>query len=409
MTVQPAPLDFLKAVELIVSTSLPTGSEQIRLQDALGRVPAQALRSRIPQPAFNQSIRDGFVVADSGFTGSEKGNRYFHLEREIAAGPGKECTLPKGKTGRIMTGGLIPKNGVRVIPFEDCCEKDGLLAVAESSLSKRDTFIRKKGSQIGINRVVVADGVIINADHLALLAETGIFAFDVFKKVRVAYFCTGSELQSAGEPQTGMKISANRYLLDSLITSFGAIPDDRGIVQDISSELCRTIEEIDLQKVDVIISTGGMGPGKYDLLEGAFVAAGGKILYRSLNVRPGKSTLFGLLGTRLFFGLPGPPPAVRALFNELIRPALLTMQGVRFPLPRSAEAFLLEDFYLKRGGVFGLKGGRLFFREGKCMVRKTKRNESPNCYLLFQPTRQQYRKNELITVHFTDSPFAPCQ
>jgi len=408
VSTQTVPLDLSDAIQLIIDKCSLVGRERVDLKRALGRVTARPLLAEAPQPGFDQSTRDGFVICDGGIELADRHHQYI-IVGEIAAGPNEECRLSSGQTGRIMTGGLVPVNSIRVIPYEECLEKDGLLIVPEQALSVPDSYIRRRGSDIAMGRTVVGAGEVINADHQAILAATGNFSVDVRKKARVSYFCTGSELLSKEDTmRTGMKISANRYLLNGLITSFGAIADDRGIVRDLSKELCEAIANINAGQTDVVISTGGMGPGKYDLLEEAFVEAGGQVLYRALNVRPGKSTLFGLLDSMLFFGLPGPPPAVRVLFNELICPALLTMQGVKDPLPGSTKAVLTEEINLKRGGVMGLKGGRFSFDQGRCTVRLTRNNEPPTCYLLFQAGKKLYNKGELITIHFIGSPFASC-
>lgn len=408
MKTKPAPLDLSDAIQLIISKSSLTDGEHIDLKKALARVAMAPLCAKIPQPGFDQSTRDGFAIGDRG-TRFDDSTRQYSIDGEIVAGPSEECSLSPGGASRIMTGGLVPVNAIRVIPYEDCQEKDGLLFVPEKPLSTTDTYIHRRGSHIGLGLTVVEAGEVISADHLALLAATGLFSVEVRKKVRVSYFCTGSELLSEGEaPQSGMKISANRYLLDGLINSFSSIADDRGIVGDSPQELSDVMGAIDPGQTDIVISTGGMGPGKYDLLEEAFVKAGGRVLYNALNVRPGKSTLFGLLGSMLFFGLPGPPPAVRVLFNELIRPALLTMQGVKASLPSSIKAVLTEEINLKRGGFLGLKGGRFSFQKGKCTVRLSEKNEPPTCYLLFQPNRRRYREGDSIIIHLTATPFAPC-
>ena len=402
-------LDLAKATSLILSRVCPCGGEEVELKQALGRVAAVPLCARIPQPGFDQSTRDGFVIGDRG---SERrdGCRQYTIQGEIAAGSRKERSLPLGRTSRIMTGGLVPIGSIRVIPHEDCSEQDGLLSVPEAAMRAMDSYVRRRGSLIDQGQVIVEKGEVIGTDYQALLAATGLLtSIEVYRRPRVAYFCTGSELLAEGDnPGAGMKISSNRYLLDGLISEFGGKADDRGVVRDLSKELHGAITSIDPAETDIVISTGGMGPGKYDLLEEAFVAAGGRVLYSGLNLRPGKSTLFGVLGSMLFFGLPGPPPAVRVLFNELVRPALLGMLGVKEPLPGSTRAVLTEEVHLKRAGVPGLKGGCFALDQGKCTVRLAKRNDPATCYLLFPANRRRFRKGESISVHFVNSLFSSC-
>ncbi len=400
-------LDLTDALQLIISHSSVCSTEQVNLDDALGRVLAENLQAQIPQPGFDQSTRDGFVLADDGVALSS-GKRQYRLEGEVAAGSNKQFLIKPATASRIMTGGLVPENGSRVIPFESCFEDDGYIVVDQEFITGPQTFIRRQGSDINIDDPIMESGEVVGVDHLALLASTSTFSFNVRRKAKVSFFCTGSELLKESDTVTpGKKVSANRYLLSGLISSFGAIADDRGVVPDQADELGRMLQSVKKDQNDLIISTGGMGPGKYDLLQQLFVEAGGEVLYNSLTVRPGKSTLFGLLESKIFFGLPGPPPAVRALFNELIRPALLTMQGVKDVLPGSVQALLSEDIVLNKEAILGLKSGVLGFDQGRCTVRLTKRLEIPNCYLLLEPGKDHYRIGEWITVHRTDSPFPP--
>ncbi len=404
MKLQPVPLDYFEAIRLILSKVTPTSSIRIDLEKALGRVVSNPLHAKLPQPGFDQSTRDGFVIADNGVD-TEEGFRQYTIGGEIHAGPANEYSLPPGVAFRIMTGGLVPINGKRVVPYEECQGNIDLLKVSEKALSKPDKYIRRCGSHITSGQLVAETGEVIGAEHLALFAATGLLSVEVHEKVNVSFFCTGNELVSAGKPkQLGMKISSNRYQMNGLIHYFGAIADDRGVVGDSIEEVGEVFGAMNSDKTDVVVSTGGMGPGKCDILEEAFVRAGGQVLYRSLNMRPGQSTIFGLMNSMLFFGLPGPPTAVRILFNELIRPVLLAMQGVKTPLPRSIKAFLVEGINTQMGSVYRLKGGHFSFDEGRCRVRLTRRNELATCYLLFKPYKNRYEEGELITVHFTDSP-----
>jgi len=149
-----------------------------------------------------------------------------------------------------------------------------------------------------------------------------------------------------------------------------------------------------------------MGPGKFDLVEDAFSRMGGEVIYRSLHLRPGKSTLFGMLGTTLFFGMPGPPPAVHLLFNELIRPAILALQGAHSCRPKHIQAFLTEGLSLPGRGLPRLKSGLLSFKNGQCMVRPAGRNESSNCYINCPATGKEMKMGDQVTVHMTGS--LPC-
>jgi molybdopterin molybdotransferase len=402
----PEGLDLVAAQKIIAAQIRPTEGESVALEDALLRLPVKSLRAVKPQPGYDQSTRDGFVISGENDV-SEGGGCSFRIEGEIRAGTTDKRSLRPGAACRIMTGGLIPARGLRVIPQEDCRERDGKLSVPDAVLHRRETFIRRRGSELVRGKVVVSAGTPILPDHLVLLAATGHSQVTVHRQPRVAFFCTGSELVATPqEEEDGLKVSSNRYLLHGLIRLSGGIPRYLGTVADTHGNLAMALGRIDRDATDVIITTGGMGPGRYDLLEEAFVGAGGEIIYRSLHVRPGKATLFGMLGNSLFFGLPGPPPAVGVLFNELVAPALFLLQGMKKSRLRGIRASLQEAVLLKEKGVPNLKGGVL---TGRNSVRLAGKTEVAGCYILFPGHRRSFKKEEMVEVHLINPPFGHCQ
>lgn len=388
------------AEKMIASYVRRTEGEDVPLEASLFRAPVQSIRAVKAQPGYDQASRDGFVVSKEG-AGQLQAGCSLGVEGEIQAGTTDPPHLRAGTACRIMTGALIPAGGIRVIPQEDCEVREGRLSVSGAVLERRNPFIRRQGSEIDRGRVVAHAGSSILPDHLVLLAATGHSRILVHRRPRVAYFCTGSEL--VGRPdqeRQGLKVSGNRYLLDGLIRMSGGIPGFLGTVADTEAELARAFSRIDAEVPDFIISTGGMGPGKYDLLEEAFVRAGGRVLYRSLLVRPGKATLFGLLGRILFFGLPGPPPAAGALFSQLIGPTLLLAQGMR--RPPGCRTHLDAPVVFKEKGVLRLLGGVL----KKDSVRLAEKAEAASCHILFPAHRLNFKKGDAVRV--SPLPFPRC-
>ncbi len=240
--------------------------------------------------------------------------------------------------------------------------------------------------------------------HLAQLSSCGVHFVVVPKKPSVGYFCTGSELKSSSRRlEKGEKVSSNSFLLHGLLTSFCCCPENLGIIEDNRQDLHDLFVKAKEQGLDAIISTGGMGPGKYDLIKEAFLEAGGRVIFTALKMRPGKSVLFGTLGNTLFFGLPGPPHAVQTLLNVLVGPTLLAMQGVRSPWPQKVQAYLHHSVRAKRHDVLRLKDGVLAFEGDKCTVRFTKKLELPNSYILLPAVREYYPEGELVDVYLISS------
>lgn len=376
--------------------SLP--HEKVELATALNRFAFTDITAEEPVPAFAESTRDGYVVS-SGDDGS--GTRRYRIVNEIAAGRiHRVGRLASGTACRIMTGGCVPEGSERVVPYEQCIERVGEVFVDGHLLQAPESFIRKAGSHISRGQRLVHGGVRLQAEHLELLSSCGIQSVAVAGKPAVGYFCTGSELKtSAAGLKNGQKVSSNAFLLAGILTSFGATPRNFGIVGDTSQELSKVFAEAREWDVDVMISTGGMGPGKYDLVEKAFVDAGGKVFFNALAVRPGKAVLFGSLGRTLFFGLPGPPHAVRTLLHALAGPLLLAMQGAKNPGPKRLQAYLLHPIEVKHHNVLHLKDGVLVLSGGKCSVRFADQLETVNCHILLQAGCARYPAGELVDVH----------
>ncbi len=398
------PLELEEARNLIAEISPSTSGQVVPLEQASGRVPVDVLNAKIPQPNYDQSTRDGYVISGEGGE-RDKGGRWYTIGGDIPAGSTRKILLSQGTSFRIMTGGLVPEQGESVVPQENCLEKGGRVYIPDDIAHRPSNFIRRKGCDVAHGNAVALPGIPLAFDRLALLAETGYEELLVYSKPHVSYFCSGSELVlHPSEAEAGKKVSVNRYLLEGMINAFGGVAKNCGLIGDSMEAVSQVFQNIDPDKEDVVISTGGMGPGKYDLLEEAFVQCGGTLLYRSLNVRPGKNTLLGILGKTLYLGFPGPPPAVRTLGNELLRVALLSCQGVQKCHPASFTSHLQESLTFKKKGIPNLIAGIHTINDGHCSVRRCLQGEIPTGYILIPGGRQRYEKEEKVEVHSTESP-----
>jgi molybdopterin molybdotransferase len=382
-----------KEIQQCIMASLPEISgEEIRLEDALHRIIYSDISAPVCQPLFDESTRDGYVVAGGG-------ENCFRIVGEIPAGSPYDKPLETGTCCRIMTGGNVPDGGVRIVPDEDCTEKDGNIYIKDHYTKLYPTFIKKKGSEVAAGTRLLVAGTRLGARQLPFLSSCGVEEIEVAKLPSVGFFCTGSELQKTADSlEKGQKISSNSLLLKGLLTVLGVPAHDFGIVRDDPHELRKCLYEIVGGKLDVIISTGGMGPGKYDLVEQVFQEVGGKVIFSKMAMRPGKSVLFGILGRALYFGLPGPPNAVQTLFDLLVTPAILGLQGEINPWPKRIKVFLDHGIRQKRNDVLCFREGVLRVENGKCYVRFAERNEYSNCFILLQTGVPLYKKGQLVEV-----------
>ncbi len=392
-----------QAQELILGHCTETAGEIVSLADALHRFPLAPLSNRAPKPAFSQSTRDGYALGDPGDqNGADPQVLSYTIIGDIAAGDTVLPPLGPGQAVRITTGAMVPPNTRCVIPFEICREQNQRVHINRQDNRVDDSFIRKRGSDLPAGRILVPAGKPITVDHLPLLAGDGYDRVKVHERPKVSVLCTGSELIDAGQgkPHRGQKISGNIFFLEGLISQAGGKCCKLGTVGDDISSICAILQRRQAASPHIIITTGGMGPGKYDLMEQVFHDLGGKVLYSRLRVRPGKATLFGTLGSILFFALPGPPPAVRLLFQELIEPALFRMQGADSPLPRTLRARLTVALPRRgRSAALILKGGVLDEDRGCLTVRAAEKLEPIDCIITLPPHCRFPQPDDAITIH----------
>lgn len=390
-------LSLADAQAVIAEQARMIDSEHVELHDGLGRVAATSLYALHPLPSFSQSLYDGFVIAYTPAIRQKKVVT-FQIVGEIPAGDIANRRLCFGQAYRIMTGARIPEKGWLVVPQELCSvEKDQLMVDAEG-LRGKGTFIRKKGSQYRTGTRLVKKGECLTPSDIAILADTGHDDVEVRKRPVVAYCCTGSELVgNSADSGEGLKVSSNRYLLGGLLRVNGAAAQDWGSVDDRRRSFLGRMQRMLKQKPDFIMTTGGMGPGKYDLVEEIFSRMGGEIVFTGVGLRPGKSVLFGVLGKSLFFGLPGPPSAVKALFQVLVRPALLQVQSIS--AARSQQLVLASDIVLRKSSVHRVLEGMIVGRDGEEQVRLATDLERSSCYILCPPGRRLLKKGVRVRIY----------
>lgn len=391
-------MKFDQALKMILSKAPMLGRRQLPLAQSFGRVCTDNNRARLAVPCYDQSTRDGYVVSGDGRAVSTNEFAY-QICGEIAAGPAKKLSITKGQAYRIMTGGFVPQGADRVIAQEHCRVLAGEVLIGPDFLSANNRYIRKHGSEHGADDLIVAPGTRLNENHIALLAAAGNTEVEVYRRPRVAFFCSGSELVITGDSLlNGQKISSNHYLLNCLITNHGGIGQNYGVVADDKEAIQDLLTHIVESGIDIVISTGGVGPGKYDLFKRILRETEAELIYDSLSVRPGRSTLFGVYREALYFGLPGPPPAVNILFHELIGPVIRKMQGMEGSENRRVLACLEHDISLKSDDVLCFSDGVYGFDDGRITVRYPGSLEMPNCFILLEPGTSLFTKNEMVPI-----------
>ncbi len=398
-------LTLTEAQRLILELARPTPPEDIELDNALGRIAAAPLRAALPVPSFDHSTRDGYAVKANDLRGAGAGHPIsLKVTGEIAAGDTDLPRLARGTALRIMTGAALPEESDLVLTQEEVERTDQTIIVSRAAPA--GGHIRRKGSDLAGGETIVRPGTVLAPAHLAQLATAGIDRIKVHKRAAAAVVCTGSELVSREQPpRPGQVISGNRLLLDGLIRSAGGVTGSRATVPDRTETIAAKLAELIGARVPLIITTGGVGPGKFDLMREVFNSLEIKTVYDSLQIRPGRATILGVLAESMIFALPGPPPAVNLLFHELVKPALLKSNGSRGPFTKSLRAELAETITREPGNLLLLKEGEYSLSRAKLLVRPVGAKAEANCILPLPPGSKRFEKGELLTIHPTAQLF----
>lgn len=376
----------------------PLSRQSLPLVDGFGRVVAADLFSAVSVPVVPESLRDGYLCYRADLQCAvDKG---LPVVFEVAAGTTDVPVLQRGEAQRIFTGGQVRSTGEQccVLPLEICREEDGRFFPARTvCTSGTPPFLLQRGAEISVGECLAREGQRLDGGELARIASAGEIVLPVFTLPRVALCCTGTELIPPGELlQPGQKYSVNDLILRNGLRCCGADL----ISCRISDDLNQVIAFFQAASgYDLLLSTGGLGPGKFDLVRRAFLAAGGEILLESLAMRPGKTIIFGRLGDTLVMSLPGPPRAVETLLYELVLPVVRLLSGEKEVWPRKIQVKLMTT-EKKSSPVLRLRPGLLCWHEGGCQVGAAEAGGVVDCHILYPPGRL-VKKGEFIDVHLT--------
>lgn len=325
-------IEISKAIKIIGRETGVLGAERVNLCETIGRVLADDIIADTDLPPFDRSQMDGFAVIASD---TKNAPVTLEIVGESAAGKGWHHTLNNGEAVRIMTGAPVPAGADAVQKSElikDASEKVEILEPVQKSKA-----IVKKGAEIKKNLVVITTGEIITENMIAAIASFGYAKVKVAKQPRVAILSTGSEIVDVNrKPGRDQIRNSNSVMLKTLAEKCGAVVETFPIASDNLSNLKSQIKTA-IKSKDILIITGGVSVGKYDLTKLALSELGGEIFFDKVKLKPGKPAVFARLNKTLVFGLPGNPVSAAVTFYLFVRMALLQMQG-------ASETHLKEGF-----------------------------------------------------------------
>jgi molybdopterin molybdotransferase len=363
-------LDFLSRLVSPVAESRP-----LPLFEALGKVLAQDVISPLDVPPHDNSAMDGYA-----FDGRQlRPDAPLQLQVVGTALAGKAWAgqAGAGECVKIMTGAIMPAGMDTVVPQEMVSLVDGqagLISIAPGTLQPGDNR-RLRGEDVTLGHPALLRGQRVTPARLGLAASLGLPTLPCFRPLSVAYFSTGDEILSLGEPpREGAVYDSNRYTAFGLLKRLGCEVIDMGVVKD-DPVLLEAAFRSAAAQADAIITSGGVSVGEADYTK-AMMKKLGDVAFWRIAMRPGRPMAVGRIADAggagaLLFGLPGNPVAVMVTFLAFVRPALLQLMGCTDRSPPLLKAHSQEPLRKKAGRTEYQRGWVSHAADGSLQVRTT--------------------------------------
>jgi molybdopterin molybdotransferase len=317
-----------KVIEVAGSSPRPLLQTQVEIEQAFGRILAAPVLADRDYPPFDRSTRDGFAVrsADAQAPGAR-----LECVGELRAGGQFDATVLPGQCVEIMTGAAVPRGADAIVMIEHT-KRDGRTIALERASQPGDHIV-PRGSEARSGSLLVAPKTRMGYAEMALAAQAGAMRLNVFSAPRVAILSTGDEVVDARTKPGPLQVRNSNGISSEILArtagaetiQLGNAPDEKDALR---AAMVRGLKE------DILVLSGGVSMGKYDLVEQVLADLGAEFHFTGVSIRPGRPAVFGTCRDKLVFGLPGNPVSTMVTFELFVLPAIDVFNGATpRPLP----------------------------------------------------------------------------
>lgn len=332
-----------EAQNILLANCSPVGLEYADLQDSLGRILGEDIISPENIPPFARSPYDGYAFrAADTLEASLNNPAVLEIIEEVPAGYAPTQKVSSGQAVKILTGAPIPEGADAVVKYEET-EINGELVSIFTPYHAGENIV-PAGEDVAQGEFIAARGTVISPPILGLMAALGIGEVPVFKRPRIAIISTGDELLDISEAlKPGMIRNSNSYTLAAYCKEAGAEPIILASVKDRAEEIGAQIEQ-GLAAADMVITTGGVSVGDYDVVGEAIDSIGAETLYWKIEIKPGSPNLGAVKNGKVILALSGNPAAALVIFHLLGIRYIKKLAGRSHYLPECCEVILKSNF-----------------------------------------------------------------
>ncbi len=334
-------LEVADALEIVLGRTKPLKPEITALMSSsLGQVIADDIHADVDSPPFDKALMDGYAVRSADVV---NGVAELRIVEEVGAGSVPTQTISAGECTALYTGAPLPTGADAVVKKELVAVlADNRIRVNDPSV-KPGRHVMARGDEMRTGEVVLPRGTVITPAVFGLCATVGKTAVPCIPPAQVSIFVTGNELVEANrKPRGGQIRNSNGPMLVAQTARAGALPRYLGVGTDDEAVLGSLVREGLLS--NVLILSGGVSVGKFDLVPKVLESLGVTIQFHHVRMKPGKPILFGTKGDTLVFGLPGNPVSAFVGFELFVKPALRVLSGKTVAWHPPVRATLAEPF-----------------------------------------------------------------